>query len=372
MGLKIAVVGGGVSGLSLAYRLKKEGNDVTVFESTGKVGGKIGTTYCEGLKLDLGPISIAETPALKELASELGLEIIEATDATKIRYIYSRGKLHKASPVSSLLSLSGKLSMLKALFTKKKEEDESVASYATRRFGKQAYRRLFNPLMNGIYAGNAELLGAKTVIKGRPQRKIVSLKGGIAALTNALASKLTVRTNNAFVNFNEFDEVHLTTPAFVTAELIRKYDNNLADKLAAIRYSSLSQIYVETVPGGIKFDGFGFLVPSEEKMSLLGAVCVSNIFPTKVSERRLFVLFCGGDRPYELRMSNDKAVEEFKNILQPALIKVIHIEEYRSGIPQFYVGHKEIIKSIAEFEQANPKIKIKGNYVTGVAVGDCI
>ena len=373
MGIKIAVVGAGISGLSLAYRLKKEGNDVTVFESTARVGGKIKTVYCEGLELDLGPVSISETPELSRLVNELGLEIIEATDATSIRYIYSKGKLHKASPMSSLLSLGGKLSMLKALFTKKKDEDESVASYATRRFGRQAYRRLFNPLMNGIYAGNSELLGAKTVIKGRAPRKIISLKGGIASLTNALASKLDVRMNTSFVNFNEFDEVHLTTPAFVTAELIRKYDSKLADQLAAIRYSSLSQIYIETVPGRIKFDGFGFLVPSEEKMSLLGAVCISNIFPTKVSEgRRVFVLFCGGDRPYEFQASNLEAVEEFKRILQPALTKVMHIEQYRNGIPQFYVGHQEIVKRITSFELRNPKIKIRGSYVTGVAVGDCL
>jgi oxygen-dependent protoporphyrinogen oxidase len=373
MGMKIAVVGAGISGLSLAYRLNKEGNDVTVFESAGKVGGKIGTVYCEGLDLDLGPISIAETPALKELVSELGLEIIEATDATKLRYVYSKGKLHKASPFGSLLSPGGKISMWKSLFTSKGEKDESVASYATRRFGKQAYQRLFNPLMNGIYAGNAELLSARSVIKNRAPRKIVSIKGGVAALTGALAARLCVSLNSSFDDFNSFDQTYLTTPAYVTAELIKKFDVPLSEKLSNIRYSSLSQIFVETVPGKIKFDGFGFLVPSEERMSLLGAVCVSNIFPSKVSEgRSLFVLFCGGDRPYEFKATVEGAVNEFKNILQPALAKVIHVEEYVKGIPQFYIGHQEIVGRIEDFELRNPKIRIRGNYISGVAVGDCI
>jgi len=371
--MKIAVAGAGITGLSLAYRLKKEGNDVTVFESTGKAGGKIGTIYCDGLELDLGPVSIAETPALKALASELGLEIIEATDATKIRYIYSNGKLHKASPMSSLLSIGGKASMLKALFTSKGDTDESVASYASRRFGKQAYERLFNPLMNGIYAGNAELLSARSVIKNRAPRKIVSIKGGIAALTSALAKKVSIRFNSPLNDFDSFDEIYLTTPAFVTSELIRKYDEDLADQLASIKYSNLWQIFVETVPGRIKFDGFGFLVPSEERMSLLGAVSVSNIFPSKVSEeRRLFVLFCGGDRPYDFTATVEGALNEFKHILQPAIVKVIHVEEFRNGIPQFYLGHRQILDRIAEFEKRNPKIRIRGNYVSGVAVGDCI
>jgi oxygen-dependent protoporphyrinogen oxidase len=326
--MKIAVAGAGITGLSLAYRLQKSGHNVTVFECAAKAGGKIGTTYSHGLKLDVGPISIADTPALSELVAELDLEIMEATDATSLRYIYSRGRLHKASPMSSLLSPGGKLAMLQALFTGKKEEDESGASYATRRFGKQAYQRLFNPLMNGIYAGNAERLGAKTVIKRRAPRKIVSLKGGLASLTDALSSKLDVRFNQPLTDFDAFDEVYLTTPAFATAAMIRKYDSDLADKLAHIRYSSLSQIFIEVVPGSTKFDGFGFLVPSEEKMSLLGAVCVSNIFPGKVSGgRSLFVLFCGGDRPYEINISNEGAIEEFKRIVQPALAEVIHVED---------------------------------------------
>jgi len=377
MGMKIAVAGAGISGLSLAYRLKKEGNDVTVFESTAKAGGKIGTVYCDGLELELGPISIAETPELKELASELDLEIIEATDATKIRYIYSHGNLHKASPMSSLLSVGGKASMLKALFTSKGDKDESVASYATRRFGKQAYRRLFNPLMNGIYAGNSELLSAKSVIKNRAPRKIVSLKGGIAALTNALKKNLdgSVKLKTEFKesDFKNFDQVFLTTPAFVTANLVKGFDKDLSDALSKIHYSSLSQIFVEAVPGRIKFDGFGFLVPSEERMSLLGALCVSNIFPSKVPDgRRLFVLFCGGDRPYDLDVTVEGAFREFTHILQPAIAKMIHVEEYAKGIPQFYVGHQEILKRIADFELRNPKIKIRGNFVTGVAVGDCL
>ena len=83
-------------------------------------------------------------------------------------------------------------------------------------------------------------------------------------------------------------------------------------------------------------------------------------------------MFCGGDRPYDFNASVDDAVNEFKKILQPALAKVIHVQDHFKGIPQFYVGHQEILKRISDFELQNPKIKIKGNFVTGVAVGDCI
>src|ERR1041385_6251174 len=190
MGVKVAVVGAGITGLSLAYHSKKNGNDVTLFESSGNVGGKIGAVYCQGIELDLGPISISETEKIRQLTSELDLKVIEASGAIKKRYIYSRGRLRAAGIGSSLLSLGGKMSMMTGAFAAAAKEDETVAEYATRRFGNEAYQRLFNPMMNGIYAGNSELIHARSVIKKRRPRKIISFKGGITALTNALAGKL--------------------------------------------------------------------------------------------------------------------------------------------------------------------------------------
>jgi oxygen-dependent protoporphyrinogen oxidase len=374
---RIAVIGAGITGLSIAYHSKKNGDDVTLFESSRNVGGKISTVYAQGLELPLGPVTISENEKVRQLASELGLEIVEASNASSIRYIYSGKKLHRVGPMviaSSLLSLPGKMSMLKAPLAAAAKENETVAAYASRRFGHEAYQRLFNPMMNGIYAGNSELISARSVFKKRGRRKIVSFKGGITALTNALAAKLgdslvTGKTINNLEELKDFDEIHITTPAFVTADLVRE----LSEPLKSIHYSSVSQIYCEVIHGPEKFEGFGFLVPSEEKMSLLGAVCISNIFPLKIAGgRSLFVLFAGGDRPYPFTPSVDNAVKEFNAIVQPSQNKVLYVQEYRDGIPQFYVGHENIVDQVRRFECANPRIKIKGNYLSGVAVGDCL
>jgi oxygen-dependent protoporphyrinogen oxidase len=374
----MAVIGGGISGLSTAWRLKKNGNDVTLFEAGKFVGGKIGTIYSEGFELDLGPVTISETMTLHALISELGLEVIEASDVSKIRYIYSKGRLHRVGPnpmAGSLLSIRGKLSMLKGMFAKGPRPDETVSAYARRRFGEEAYQRLFNPMMNGIYAGNAEMLSAYSVFKKQGPRKIIGMKGGFKTLTHALASKLgnSIKVNSTVSDFSDFDKVHLATPAFVTAELIRHLDNDLADKLKSIRYCDVSQIYCEVIPGERKFDGFGFLIPSEEKLSLLGAVCVSNLFPEKAPDgKMLFVLFCGGDRPYAFDPTASCAVAEFNEIMEPAITKVLHVEEWKKAIPQFYVGHEKIVDQIGQFEKKNPQIRIIGNYISGVAVGNCV
>jgi protoporphyrinogen/coproporphyrinogen III oxidase len=166
-----------------------------------------------------------------------------------------------------------------------------------------------------------------------------------------------------------FDKVILTTPAFVTAELIP----DLRDILRQVNYSDVTQIYCEVVQGENRFDGFGFLVPSEERMSLLGAVCISNLFPQKTPDGRiLFVLFAGGNRPYDLNPTVAGALDEFNRIIRPAFLKVLHVQEWKKAIPQFYVGHGGILEKVKEFEKHTPDICIKGSYISGVAVGECV
>lgn len=139
---RVAVIGGGISGLSLALQLKRNGGDVVLFEASDQPGGKIGTIYKDGFELDLGPVSCVETPALRELLKRLELdkEVVAASDAAAIRYIFSRNKLRRieANPIgvlkSSLLSLAGRLAFLKSIFARSRDEDESVAVFATRRF----------------------------------------------------------------------------------------------------------------------------------------------------------------------------------------------------------------------------------------------
>lgn len=395
---RIAIVGGGISGLALAWKLKRDGDDVVLFEASEATGGKIGTIYKEGFELDLGPVTCSETPALRELILGLGLEneIVTAAAASSVRYIYSRKKLHSVEPGikilrSSLLPLSGRLAFLKFPLAGPKDEDESVAEFVRRKFGEHAYQKLFNPMLNGIYAGDPEKLSARWTLKsnGSP-RRIISLKGGLRKLTDTIrcSSKDSVLTGSevksiaktdhgarvCFLNGSEvFDKVYLTTPAFVTAGMIRDLDKDLGESLKRICYSNVTQMYCEVVEGENNFDGFGFLVPSEEHMSLLGAVCVSNLFPDKAPDgQKLFVLFSGGDRSYPFTPSVEGALNEFNKIINPALTKILHVQEWKSAIPQFYVGHEKIIERIRNFEKHNPEISIKGSYVSGVAIGECV
>jgi oxygen-dependent protoporphyrinogen oxidase len=394
---RIAVVGAGISGLSLALHLKRGGNEVVIFEASDHPGGKVGTIYKDGFELDLGPITCVETPALKGLLKRLDLnsEVLTASAASSVRFIYSRNKLRRIETSafgilrSSLLSVPGKLAFVKSIFVPRNEKDESVAQFARRRFGEQAYQKLFNPALNGVYAGDAEKLSARFTLKSfnsRKRRKVIALKGGFRRLVESIALQLggLILTNTTVMAITrtddgvkvchtrgsyEFDKVYLTTPSFVTANLVKE----LGQPLKQIHYSSVTQVYCEVIPGEMQFGGFGFLVPSEEKMSLLGAICVSNILPGKAPDgRTLFVLFVGGDRPYPFSATVEGAIEEFNKILRPALCRMLHVQHWDKGVPQFYVGHEEIVAAVKDFEKNNPSICISGNYITGVAIGDCI
>jgi oxygen-dependent protoporphyrinogen oxidase len=423
----VAVIGAGISGLVLAYQLKKQGHAVTVFESSAEAGGKIKTIYREGFELDLGPVSCSETEPLRQLISELNLqnEVLPAQSAVSKRYIYSKGKVHGIEPsppklfTHPMLSLGGKLKLLRDLWMKparEQIEDETVAQFVTRHFGKEAHQKLFNPVLNGIYAGDSEVLSITStlplvkrlakqygsVIKGlrmekdklKLGRQIISMKGGFSKLIRAIETylgndlhrsaevvdvdlvngkaSLTVMENSSERQFI-FDNIFFTIPSFASALLLKRYDSEVAEALAKIKYNQVTQIYCEVDMGANSFDGFGFLVPAEEKLSLLGAICISNIFPQKSpDDKKLFALFCGGDRPYPFEAKTADAVNQFKSILKPLSLEVLHVQEWNNAIPQFHVGHQTVLQKLKDFEAKNPAVVFAGNYVSGVSLGDCI
>ncbi len=424
----IAVVGAGISGLVLAYSLKKKGYKVTVFESSNKAGGKIRTSHADGFELDLGPVSCAETESLRTLIAELNLEseVLMAQSAVSKRYIFSNRKIHAIEPsppkllTHPILSFGARIRLLKDLFIKPSREqieDETVQQFVSRHFGDEAHQKLFNPVLNGIYAGDSEALSISStlplvkrlakehgsVIRGlmkekdklKTGRKIISMKGGFGKLIEALQKNLngdvhlsaevtalklnegkptvTIKENDNLSD-QTFDKVFLTLPAYASASLLKDIDAEVSDLLSKIRYTHVHQIYCEVDLNDKKaFDGFGFLVPAEERLSLLGAICISNIFPGKSPEgKKLFALFCGGTRPYPFEARVEDAIKEFNSILKPTAIHMLRVQEWNNAIPQFEVGHQNILKQLKSFEVRTPSISFAGNYVSGVSVGDCI
>ncbi|MBB6050663.1 protoporphyrinogen oxidase [Armatimonas rosea] len=171
----IAIIGGGISGLSAAWFAQKRGLDYTLIESSGRWGGKLQTEKIDGFVVEGGADSfLATKPWAAQLARELGLgeRLLGTNDQLRTIYI-----LHQGQPValpdgmqlivptklwpflqSPLLSWPGKLRMgLDWLLPARTDPaDETVGSFVRRRFGQEALERLGEPLLSGIYSGESE------------------------------------------------------------------------------------------------------------------------------------------------------------------------------------------------------------------------
>jgi oxygen-dependent protoporphyrinogen oxidase len=171
--MRLVIIGGGISGLSLGYLLKASGGpsmDITVLESEEKPGGKIWTDRSGGFLCEWGVNGFLDNkPKTLELARELALEPLRSSDAARKRFVYIGGRLRQLpeSPVaflrSGLLSPLGKLRIFaEAVIPRGGKAEESLADFARRRLGREAFEKLIDPMASGIYAGDPEDLSLKS------------------------------------------------------------------------------------------------------------------------------------------------------------------------------------------------------------------
>ena len=203
--MRVAVIGGGIAGLAAAYELEKArrtGADVeyTLFESRERLGGSLASETVNGVVLERGPDSfLSEKPAGAELCRELGLtdQLTPSNDANRKTYIVVKNRLvplpdglmflipTKLVPtaLSGLFSPATKIRMALELLhpPRPSGQDESVAALVLRHFGQEAVDRLADPLLSGIYGGDATQLSARTVLP-----KLVEMETQYGSLTRGM------------------------------------------------------------------------------------------------------------------------------------------------------------------------------------------
>lgn len=371
--MKIVIVGGGISGLSLAYFLiKKEPTlEVEVYESMGRAGGKIWTDRTDGYLCEWGVNGFLDNkPRTLELASELNLSPLKSNDNARRRFIYSENMLQliPESPSaffrSSLLSLAGRLRILYEVFAPKgSAKDETLENFAIRRLGREAYEKLIDPMASGIYAGDSSRLSLKScfpriddleqrygsliraMIKLQKEarktgRKVSAGPGGVLtsfydgmqvmidSLKNAIDDRL--KLNAEAVSIDRKDDCYsvflkdgqevqadilvLATPAHVSSKILKDFNNQLSNTLTAIPYPAVAVVCLGFRRGKIErsLDGFGFLIPSREGRKILGTLWDSSIFPNRAPEGYVMLrTMMGGARASSLAVQDeDKIVSD--------------------------------------------------------------
>lgn len=438
----VVVIGAGISGLATAYLLHKKNFEVIVLEKNEVVGGSIETISENGFLFDRGPNSALETtPVIGYLVDELNLkeELIYANKQGNKRYILRNNQLHPLpmSPPAflktKLFSAKAKLRLFAEPFIGRSNDGyyQSIADFVTRRLGKEFLDYAINPFVAGVYAGKPEELSVKSAfpklyaleenyggliigtvksIRERRKRaevskqsaKMISFKEGMQTLPNAIADALGKRVLTSAVvkeikkeetghkvifdlkgslKSIRCDAVLSTVPAYSAGKLFSEFDSGLEEHFNKIYYPPVLVYYLVYNKDIIKqpLDGFGFLIPSKEKKSFLGAIWSSVIFPNRVPDNKAaFTLFIGGSRNPEFVNENrdellKKVRSEFEQLMQ--ISSPPEQESHRFwelAIPQYNLGYIEHERYFDDFEKRNPGLFLSGNYRGGISVGDCI
>ncbi len=440
---KVIVLGAGISGLTTAYLLHKAGYYLTVLEKNDKVGGSIETVIENGLLFDRGPNSALETtPLIAQLVEELNLteQFVYASKKGNKRYILRNNKLHALaiSPPafikSKLFSGKAKLRLLKEPFVGKSRDGyyQSIAEFVTRRLGQEFLDYAINPFVAGVYAGNPEDLSVKSAfpklyaleeeyggliigtirsIRKRKKRKeqskqsakMLSFKDGMKVLPEAIANHLGSRVKlnaevvsirktsdgNYGVTYNEGEQsltlltdiILSTIPAYTAAELFGHFEDGIKKHLSAVYYPPVLVLYLAYNKDDIgqPLDGFGFLIPSKEEKSFLGAIWSSVLFPNRAEDNKAsFTLFIGGSRnPGFIYDDEEELIKTVRREFEE-LMKIkgepIHLAKrfWEKAIPQYTIGYVEHENYFDHFEKDYRGIFLSGNYRGGISVGDCI
>lgn len=368
---RIVIVGGGISGLSLAYLLhtQKPSLDIIVLEAEQRFGGKIWTDKTEGFLCEAGVNGFLNNkPKTLELAAVLSLSPLKSNDAARKRFIFSEGRLHplpESPPAffkSDLLSLWGRLRILYEIFARRgRKEDESLADFGRRRLGREAFEKLIDPMASGIYAGDPEALSLRSCFprihqleteygslirallrlqvkakkEGRsgpgpgPGGVLTSFYDGMETFILALKASLgmRVRSCSKVVSLTgkrdrftlsledgssvESDCVVMATPAHASSEILRDFDQALSRSLSEIPYPAVSVVCLGYKKDkiGRSLDGFGFLVPFREGRRILGTLWDSSIFPNRAPEGYVLLrTMLGGARASHLAVQGEKMI----------------------------------------------------------------
>lgn len=451
---RVAVVGGGISGLAAALRILELAPDarLRVFEAGDHWGGVVQTEERDGYLLERSADSfITNPPHLVELCRQIGFdeELIGTDPRYRSAFVVHRGGLvripegfalmtaNRWLPIATtrLLSWRGKARLAwEALApARRADDDESFANFARRRLGREAYENLVQPLVSGIYTADPERLSMRAALprfvemesrygslframraearagragdssSGARYNLFLTPRRGLGSLIEAIrarlpADSLSLRTRieqieklpngwrmraatPAGAESSEFDAIVLATASHHAARLCEALDSDLATDLARIEYAGcvIALAGYRRTQIAHPLDGFGLVVPAKEGRKILSVSFSSVKFPGRApADRGLLRVFLGGACQPEMQSLDDAEIlrvarDELGELLgargEPELFE---IARWDRAMPQYHLGHVELVERIASRAARHPGLALAGNAYRGVGLPLCV
>lgn len=451
---RVIVIGAGISGLAAAVRVKQRmpRATLTVLEAGPRAGGALRTEEVDGYLIERGPDSIlAEKPAAAEFAAELGIdgELVGTRPDNRGAYVVCRGKLEPIPPGFSLLaptafapffrspilSWRGKFRTCLDLVLPRggPTEEESLESFVTRRFGRELFERLAQPLAGGIYGADpmqlsldatmprfreAERAGRSVILGLRESQKnkrvdgaaeasshgarygmFVSFGRGVGRLPERAAEFLgehlvlnapvkalekqadgTVRVHGTGRSW-EADLVVVAVPASAASCLLQASAPSLSEDLGTIAFGSAVTVALAFDADQIAhpMDAYGYVVPTVEGRNTMAATWMSKKWPGRApAGKELIRVFLGGHgKPecvdWEDEQLVDAAVDDLRQLLgvrgEPELVRV---DRWNRKMPQYLLGHRDTVTRLEAKVAALGNVRLAGNSYRGVGIPDAI
>lgn len=436
----VVVIGGGITGLAAARRLGAAGASFLLLEASHRLGGKIVTERTGGFTIEGGPdCFLASKPDGVGLVRQLGLErrLCTTDPAHRGTFVRRGDTLHRLPEgltglvptrivpllTTRTLSLLGRARAgLEALLPSRPATgDETIAAFARRRFGREAYDWLIEPLLSGIYAGDGEQLSlaatfpmlaqlersSGSVLRAMAQRKrpgpaggFVTLTGGLGELVDALARRLprdrirldapvtaiersgaAYRVSTADGSMIACDRVILALPAPAAARVIAPLDARIERELAGIPFVTTATVSLGFAPGAVgqRLHGYGFVSPRAAGGPVVAGTWTSNKFPERVPLAGTLVRFFLGRAGHEgvTDQADDQLIALARTELRrlcgvtatPALARVYR---WPRSMPQYVVGHLERLERLDQLLRGAPGLLLAGASYRGVGIPDCV
>ena len=495
---RVAIIGGGISGLAAANRLREVDPtaEITLFEASNRLGGVLQTDRSrDGWLIERSAdMFTTREPWALDLCRRIGItdELIETDRRFRRAYVVRRGRLVRVpegftlmSPAriwpivtTPLLSPLGKLRLAWERFVpaKRDDADESLESFVVRRFGREAFDRLVQPLIGGIYTADPAKLSVQATLPqfvqmerefgslirgmrvqvsgGRGSRRaeasgrrkppdganrsdeatgaryglFLAPRLGMQRLVEALATRVppeVVRLNAHIeriqscrerlpwrsaasasddesnrngaqavpnsanwsvllagdANPVEFDDLILATPVAASSRLLENVDPLLADLIGRIEYAgcAVAILGIRREQLARPIDGFGFVVPSIERRQIIAGSVASLKFPGRAPEGKLLLrVFIGGALQPELARLPDHDIRRLVLTELGELLgltgepEFFEVARWLGMMPQYHVGHLDLVRQIEERATAIPNFALAGNAYRGVGVPFCI
>jgi oxygen-dependent protoporphyrinogen oxidase len=430
----IAIVGGGISGLSAAYYLSKAGVSSTLIEKRPRLGGVIQTEEIDGCLVEGGPDSfLSAKPWALELIRELGLEgeVIGSNDHLRKTFIRKNGRMipmpdglqflvpTKIAPIitTPLLGWPTKARMAVEWFRRPPaapRPDCSVAEFVGEHYGQEAVDYLAEPLLAGVYGGTPEALSVSSVLPrfvelearyGSLSRGLLAerragtagptfrtLKRGLGSLIDALGSAIegstTIvhgeveaieRTPGGFRlrvdgEWLEAARVALACESHAAGKLARGLDPALAESLSAIPYSSSTVIAMGFDPRSFARppEGFGFLVPRRERRRLVACTFMGTKFPFRAPQNKILIrcFITGAEDDRTALSSVLDELREMTMLTGEPLFSRVY--RWPQSMAQYTVGHRARVSVIEARLKVNTGVYLAGNGYEGIGIPDCV